>query len=353
MINNQYSSNPPVIVLYNLDQCWPPDEKIEIDKLVQHFERELSTEGHPTVSVCLDGETIEPILAGYDPKEYIVFNWCEEIPGVPKSSSMVARQLEDLGFTYTGTNSTALKLSQNKQAIKKRLDKMNIPTPRWKVFTSPDVGSWEQFPAIVKPVFEHCSLGITHEAVVKNQEGLAERVATLLETFQQPILVEDFIEGREFHVTVVGNRKLDVFPIAEMDFSSIPNETDRLCTYDSKFSPASPDYQLIQLRLPADLTAEENETLVNVAIAAYKATDCRDYARLDIRERDGIFYVLDINPNADISPDASVCLSAKEAGLSFGGFGSLLVNLAALRHPVYKKQVIAPQPARELIPVPA
>lgn len=353
MITNQYSSNPPVIVLYNLDQCWLPEEKTEIHQMVQSFEKELSREGHSTEIACLDGETIQPLLSKYDPREYIVFNWCEEIPGVPKSSSMVARQLEEMGFTYTGTNSTALKLSQNKQAIKKRLDKMNIPTPCWKVFSSPDVGSWKQFPAIVKPVYEHCSMGITHEAVVKNSQELAERVATLLETFLQPILVEDFIEGREFHVTVVGNRKLDVFPIAEMDFSSIPNETDRLCTYDSKFSPTSPDYQLIQLRLPADLTAEENETLVKVAIAAYKATDCRDYARLDIRERDGIFYVLDINPNADISPDASVCLSAKEAGLSFGGFGSLLVNLAALRHPVYKKQASAPQPARELVPVPA
>ena len=353
MITNQYSSNPPVIVLYNLDQCWPPEEKTEIHQMVQSFEKELSREGHSTEIACLDGETIQPLLSKYDPREYIVFNWCEEIPGVPKSSSMVARQLEEMGFTYTGTNSTALKLSQNKQAIKKRLDKLNIPTPRWKIFTSPDVKDWENFPAIAKPVYEHCSFGITHEAVVTTPQELSERVELLLDTFRQPILVEDFITGREFHVTVVGNRKLDVFPIAEMDFSCIPNTTDRLCTYDSKFSPGSPDYQLIQLRLPAELSAEENQALINVAIAAYRATDCRDYARLDIRERDGVFYVLDINPNADISPDASVCLSAKEAGLSFGGFGSLLVNLAALRHPVYKKQVAVSQPAQELIPIPA
>lgn len=353
MRTNPYSYNIPVILLYNLDQCWPPNEKSEIDQLVQSFEKELSTEGHPTVTVCLDGESIGPLVTGYDPSQYIVFNWCEEIPGVPKSSSMVARQLEELGYTYTGTDSTALKFSQNKQAIKERLDELHISTPRWKVIRSAKDMAWEHYPAIVKPVFEHCSLGITHEAVVKDQQELSDRVVYLLGEFQQPILVEDFINGREFHVTVVGNGKLDVFPIAEMDFSSIPNETDRLCTYDSKFSPLSPDYQLIQLRLPAELSAKEKKTLCNLAISAYRATDCRDYARLDIRERDGNFYVLDINPNADISPDASVCLSAKEAGLSFGGFGSLLVNLAAHRHPVYKKQVVASQPVRELIPVPA
>ena len=157
----------------------------------------------------------------------------------------------------------------------------------------------------------------------------------MAETFHQPVLVEDFIDGREFHVSVVGNGKLKVFPIAEMDFSSIQEPSARLCTYDSKFEPASLDYQMIQLRLPAALSMDEKQQLEALAIAAFRATNCRDYARLDIRQRNGTFYVLDVNPNADLSPDTSLVLSAGLAGYSHGQFGSLLINLAARRHPAF------------------
>jgi D-alanine-D-alanine ligase len=162
-----------------------------------------------------------------------------------------------------------------------------------------------------------------------------QQVAQVAETFRQPVLVEDFIDGREFHVSVVGNRKPRVFPIAEMDFSAIQEDSGRLCTYDSKFEPASPVYQMIKLRLPATLSVEEKHQLEAVAIAAYRATNCRDFARLDIRQRDDTFYVLDVNPNADLSPDTSLALSAQLAGYSFGELGSLLVKLAAHRHPLY------------------
>jgi len=167
---------------------------------------------------------------------------------------------------------------------------------------------------------------------------LLQRISQDVETFNQPVLVEDFIDGREFHVTVVGNGRLKVFPIAEMDFSAIHGDRGRLCTYDSKFTPASPDYQMIQLRLPADLSGEEKLKLKEIAIAAYRMANCRDYARLDIRQRDGTFYVLDVNPNADISPDTSLALSAELAGYSYGQFASLLVNLAAHRHPILGRQ---------------
>ncbi len=110
---------------------------------------------------------------------------------------------------------------------------------------------------------------------------------------------------------------------------------DHVCTYESKFDPASPPYQLINLRLPAALTEHEHQELEAVAKAAYRAIACRDYARLDIRLKDGIFYILDINPNADISIDTSLALSSEFAGLSYGKLGSYLINLAARRHPVF------------------
>jgi D-alanine-D-alanine ligase len=328
----------PVILLYNLDRSWPPSDIQEILNLVQDLAGGLSSVGHPTQTICLDDDRLERVMASYDPARQIVFNWCEEIPGIPRSSALVARTLEELGFTFTGTDSQALLFSQDKPAVKTQLFKVGVPTPGWQVHDGTRSLDWKDYPAIVKPAYEHYSLGITQEAVVHNSQELFQRIAQDVETFHQPLLVEDFIDGREFHVTVVGNGRLKVLPIAEMDFSDIKEDKGRLCTYDSKFTPTSPDSQMIQLRLPAVLSEKENRKLKETAISAYRATNCRDYARLDVRQREGIFYVLDVNPNADISPDTSVALSAKLAGYSYGQFGSLLVNLAAHRHPILGRQ---------------
>jgi D-alanine-D-alanine ligase len=123
-----------------------------------------------------------------------------------------------------------------------------------------------------------------------------------------------------------------------MDFSRFDDVRDRLCTYESKFSPGSRHYEEIQLRLPAPLTEVEDDLLYRTARAAYEAYHCRDLARLDIRLRDGVFYILDINPNPDISSDASMACAAEVAGFSFGAMGSRLIHLAAVRHPVFGRR---------------
>jgi len=328
----------PVLLLYNSDPAWSPADTAEITHLMDLLAGGLMQEGHPTQPVCLQDGDIKGLMANFDPNEVVVFNWCEEVPGIPRSASLVARALEEMGFTYTGTDSKALLLAQDKPAVKRALEKRDIPTPAWQLCTTAESCTWERFPAIVKPAFEHCSIGITHEAVVHDRAELEQRVEQASETYRQPVIVEDFIAGREFHVSIVGNGRLQVFPIAEMDFSAIPDPTGKLCTYDSKFAPDSSDYDLIQLRLPADLPLDEQRLLEKTALAAYKATNCRDYARLDIRQQDGGFQVLDINPNADLSPDTSMALSAELAGYNFGQFGSLLVSLAAKRHPVFGRK---------------
>jgi D-alanine-D-alanine ligase len=122
---------------------------------------------------------------------------------------------------------------------------------------------------------------------------------------------------------------------AEMDFSAFDDVRDRLCTYDAKFDATSRHYKDIQLHLPAPLTDAEYQLLETTAIATYRRLGCRDYARLDLRLRDGEFYVLDVNPNADLSSEASLAMAAEVAGYSFGAMRSHIVNLAALRHPVW------------------
>lgn len=335
MNTNTLRTDFPVLLLYNLDLTWPVEDKDESLQAMEKLMGELQQEGHAVTPVCLEDTNLEGCLDGYAPDEHLVFNWCEEIPGLPRSAAEVARRLEGLGFTFTGAGSQALTLAQDKRQVKRMLRRSNIPTPAWKVYDNRSQNGWERFPAIVKPAFEHCSFGVTREAVVRSPEELRQRIEYVLEAFDQPALVEEFIDGREFHVTVIGNGSLHILPPAEMDFSAFEDVRDRLCTYESKFDPQSVPYNSIGLRLPAPLTEAEQAKLERVSVAAYQATDCRDYARLDIRLQEGEFYILDINPNADISPEASLALAAEVAGFSYGRLGSWLVNLAAQRHPVF------------------
>jgi D-alanine-D-alanine ligase len=327
----------PVVVLYNIDPEWTNEEKDEVIRLSTELNDALQKTGYPTVAVAIENENIAASLRPFDPAGYIIFNWCEGLPGVKNSEWLVVKNLERLGYTFTGADSDTLLLAYDKQKIKIILDQAAVPTPAWQVFNATDAGNWEIFPAIVKPQNEHCSAGITPESVVMNKRDLNKRISYILETYQQSALVEDFIDGREFHVTVLGNETLSVLPAAEMDFARFTNLSERLCTYDAKFIPGSQHYEEIQTLLPAPLTQDEKKILEKVCCDAYRATGCRDYARMDIRLRDDVFYVLDVNPNADISSDASMACAAEEAGISYARLGSLIVQMAALRHPVLQK----------------
>ncbi|HON58841.1 MAG TPA: ATP-grasp domain-containing protein [Smithella sp.] len=327
----------PVVLLYNLDPDWTPEEKKEAFKLTEELAGALKGFGHAVELVRVEGNEIHGKLRPYDPNEYLIFNWCEGIPGIEHSEWLVARQLEELGYTYTGASPRVLSLAQDKQRVKDILEACGIPTPAWKIFDAPRADSWRIFPAIVKPRNEHCSAGITPESVVTNGGDLTGRIAFILNRYAQPALVEDFIDGREFHVAVLGNEDLTVLPAAEMDFSRFGDARDRLCTYEAKFAPGSLHYEKIETLLPAPLTGEEKETLEEICRKAYRAVGCRDYARMDLRLRDGVFYVLDVNPNADLSSDASMACAAEAAGMSYAQLGSVIVRMAAARHPVFRQ----------------
>ena len=322
----------PVILLYSVDPDWTPVEKDEVIHLTTQLGHSLIDMGHPMVLVPIADDDIDSHLGCFDPADYIVFNWCEELPGIEHSEWLVAKRLEMLGFTFTGADSETLALAQDKNRVKIILDQAKIPTPIWRIFHSPEPCDWDIFPAIVKPMNEHCSTGITPESVVLNHAELKNRISFVLDQYCQPALVEDLIDGREFHVSVWGNETLTVLPPAEMDFSFFKNVKDRLCTYDSKCIPGSEHYEKIETLLPAPLTSDETKALELVCKNAYVALGCRDYARMDIRLRDNIFYVLDVNPNADISIDASMACAAEVCGISYGQMCSLIVSMASQRH---------------------
>jgi D-alanine-D-alanine ligase len=326
----------PVLLIANVDPAWAPHERDEVERETHRLGAAMAEVGHPVQLLPIVDGNLAATLRAFSPDEHIVFNWCESLPGIPYSEALVAGALEALGFAFTGADSRALALNQSKPLVKELLDRHAIPTPQWRVYETATVDGWEWFPAIVKPVHEHCSIGITQEAVVFTRDELERRVRFVLDNLCQPALVEDFVDGREFRVAFWGRDRLVPLPVAEMDFSAFPDVRQRLCTYDSKFDPESLHYRLIETLLPAPLLEEEVQLLCETAASAYSTAGCRDYGRIDMRLRDGVFHVLDVNPNPDLSADASLACAAELAGFSYGALGSCLVALAACRHPVLR-----------------
>jgi len=322
-----------VALLHNLDPAWPQQDLDDALRETVRLGSALEAHGHEITYVPVMNDDLRAALEPCDPATYLVFNWCEGLPGVPHSEALVAGMLDAAGYTYTGAPAPVLELSEDKPRVKELLQACRVPTPRGMVMNTPrDVASWSIFPAIVKSSHEHCSLGMTAQSVVLNQRELAEQVAHVHATLQQPALVEEFIDGREFHVSFWGNRRLEMLPPVEMDFSRLQDVHERLCGYDAKFKPESKPYKEIQTVLPAPLTEEELARLKQVCSAAYRAVGCRDYGRLDVRMRDGEFYVLDVNPNPDFSADASMACAAEYLGYTYGQMGSRVVQLAAARN---------------------
>ncbi len=322
----------PALLLHNLDPQWSAEDLRAAQRDAELLAEGLRACGHKVETVAVTTADLAGVLAPYHPREWVVFNWCEDLPGQRRGDVTAAAFLELAGFTFTGGSSRALARAWDKPRVKQRLARAGVATPAWRLVNG-ETASWHRFPAIVKPAYEHCSVGLTREAVVLNPRELEQRVAWVVETFHQPALVEDFIDGPEYHVSLWGNGHLAALPPAEMDFSACRHVRERLCTWDAKFSPGSPDFEQIQVRLPAPLDPDRGAQLVATAMAAYACLPCRDIARIDIRERDGVFYVLDVNPNPDLSPDTSTVLAAELAGLSYGALGSRLLALAAERRP--------------------
>lgn len=327
------SDRIPVLILHDVDPSWTPEERSECAREAERMAEGLRREGHPVETLELTGPDVAGALAPFDPRAFVVFNWCDGLPGVLRGETRVARVLERRGFTFTGASSAVLRLAYDKPKVKAILERRGVPIPAWRVAETASAGDWDRFPAIVKPVHEHASLGLTPESVVLSRDEMEARIRYVLERLGQPALVEDFIDGREFHVGVWGNGRAEALPAVEMDFSAFDDIHDRLCTWDAKFDPTSVHYQRTVSHIPAPLTAPETEALQRVAIAAYRAVGCRDYGRMDIRLRDGVFHVLDVNPNADLSADASLACSAEVAGYLYGQMASRIVALAAHRHP--------------------
>ncbi len=250
----------------------------------------------------------------------VVFNLVEHLHDNPGLESAVAGVFEILRIPYTGAPPFALQLCQRKGMTKQILKENGVRTPRFMLLHEAKAPRRHglRYPLIVKPAREDASSGVDVNSVVADLDGLLAQLHRVFEEYEPPILVEEFIDGRELHVAVLGNSPGEVLPILEYDFTGLPSEHPKVLSYDVKWDPLKEAYHRVHTVCPAEMPKTVERRVKQAALRAYELTNCRDYARVDIRlSTDNKAYVLEVNPNPDLTEGVSFMESAEVRGLTF------------------------------------
>jgi D-alanine-D-alanine ligase len=339
-----------VTILYN--EPHPSEEVGEIDETkldfepyfdtkvpsteedIEHMRSVLAKEGYEVEAINLkDRFTLLHRTLTKDPPD-VIFNLVEMFNDSPWDEFKVAGLYELLKIPFTGAPALTLGICQRKMLTKQILLATGIPTPRFKKFSKNHIPKRHglQYPLIVKPAREDASTGIENESVVTNREDLLKRVEHIIEDYEQSALVEEYIDGRELNVSILGDTDPVALPISEIDFSEVPAHLHKIVSYQSKWDPSHEAYHTAYPVCPADLPKATARRAHQIALRAFTAMRCRDYARIDIRlSKNKKLYVLEVNPNPDLAAEVGFMRSAEEYGLSFGEALKRIVELALVR----------------------
>jgi D-alanine-D-alanine ligase len=314
-----------------------PQYDIHVATVMEEYQdvvRGLRYAGYDARAVNLrdDLRVLERVLRRNRPD--VVFNLAEHFREDPEHESHVAAILDLYGIPYTGSSAFALSLCRRKGLTKLVLLANGVPTPRYRMLHEPRIPRRHglHYPLIVKPSREDASAGVDRESVVHDYAALSARLQQVFPDYEGPLLVEEFIEGRELHAGVWGNDRPAVLPIIEFDFSDMPADHPNIISYDAKWNPLEEVYHQVFTICPARLSKRALRRVQAAALAAYRATGCRDYARLDLRlTKDDHPYVLEVNPNPDLTEGVSFMEGAEQAGYEFEDALKTIVELALER----------------------
>lgn len=324
-----------ILILSNEDSTWTPRDYAEVDLEVARMQNGLIESGYQVEVLTVLHSVKEELgsLPHYSPDQWLVINWCEQYIDRPWTDAEIAQELEDLGYVFTGASGAAIRLSLDKTLVRQRLIEAGVPVPPGQVYADDHCADWQIFPAIVKPSNTHSSDGITRSSLVETPIELKRQVQAVLETYRKPVIVEEFIDGREIHLPLIGNRSIEPIAPMELDYTLFKDMRDRIYSNEAKFDKESAAFYLVKLLCPAPLTDAVSAQIETVAAQAYRAVDCRDYGRVDLRLRDGQAYVLDVNHNADLTFESDHAIASKMMGWSYGQLVTRLVECAAERWP--------------------
>jgi D-alanine-D-alanine ligase len=275
-------------------------------------------------------------------KPDVIFNFVELFKENPRYEMNIVGVYELLKIPYTGAPPITLANCQNKVLAKRLFKNADLNTPDFVLIENPTARLSHNlnFPLIVKPAFEDASVGIDNDAIVDNNAQLKKRAVYVFEHFNQPVLAEEFIKGRELNVAIMGDKEIEALPISEIDFSEMPEHLHNIVSYQAKWDPHHEAYHktipICPAQLPPGITAEAKQ----MAKKAFRLMGCRDYARVDIRlSEDNNLYVLEVNPNPDLTESAGFMRSAETAGFSYLETLKKIIEYAILRKIPKKKKV--------------
>jgi len=312
-----------------LEDNHPSEESVE-EMALEVYEA-LNAVGYTPVLIPLHESLLNFFRRIKEERIDVLINLCEGFLGQSKFEANVAAVYEMLGIPFTGNNSRALALCQDKFKTKAVLRAFGLPTARGRLMTSAAQSRDLSFPLIVKPNAEDASLGIRADSVVYDLETLEIKINQILQVYKQPALVEEYIEGREFNVAILEREGVGVeaLPVSEIDFSSMPEGVPRICSYEAKWYEDHELYRSTPPICPAPIDDELRQKIERLALAAFRITGCRDYGRVDLRlGADGQLFVLEVNPNPDISLNAGYARALKAAGIAYHEFWEIMINNA-------------------------
>jgi D-alanine-D-alanine ligase len=250
----------------------------------------------------------------------LVFNLTEAYAGDDSKEAHVAAFLDLLELPYTGAGPQALFLAQDKALAKKVFTFHGIRTPSFASSYRGRIDHVDEldFPLIVKPSSEDSSIGIDAGSVVTSVKEMMERIALLHERFDCPALIEEFIEGREIYVGVLGDEEPEALPPVEMDLSKLPKGMPRIAGTEVKWEKGTEAYAATRSAVARDLPEDLARRIGETALAAYNALGLRDYGRIDLRVTPkGDIYVIEANPNPWLAPEAELAMAAAAAGRDY------------------------------------
>jgi D-alanine-D-alanine ligase len=312
-----------------------------MDAVVEHILAALAELGHSAVTVAVHDRVFDILTEIERSKCDMVFNVCETFADDYRMEVNVAALMEMAGIKHTGSGTVGLLLAQDKILTKQLLEYHEVRTPSFATFDGEtfETHGMLRFPLIVKPSRSDASIGIGKNSVVNDWDDLTKRVREIRKEFQDEALAEEYIEGRELYVGVLGHgSRPDILPTVELDFGDWAPEKPKISDREVKFGP---DYLGSPRLVMADLPDETRIRIERSAIIAYRALKLRDYARLDLRLSTvtGEVYVLEANPNPYLEKQSELAMAAQKRGFSYTQLINRILESAAQRYGLHKKQL--------------
>lgn len=304
------------------------------DVVVDQVAKALKANKHSPSILGVHGDVRKLISGLSRRKPDLVFNLMEMFGTDVRADVPIAGLLDLLGYPYTGGGPAELALRQDKALAKRALAYEKILYPDFAVFSNDDLetGGNLRMPLFVKPLRADASIGIGTDSLVHDATSLMKRVVAIHEKFHDSALAEEYIEGREFYVGVLGNRDPIAFPPAEMDFSGLPEGSPRVLDSKAKWAKNSVEYKGTKSIMP-DLPDELRARLQKVSLEAYRALRVRDYGRVDLRLTDsGEIYVIEVNASCYLERSGEFAIAAQAAGIEYDELIGRLVDLAVERY---------------------